>query len=179
MAKKKFDFKSEAPNLPKDPSALRLLEHYIELGQLGELEPAGLPAEPRYLVTYMNSQTGGAIRSATVVSVTNQSRTINRVFRFVLQRVPGQHRTRWGSSIRDSPRLHGRFRFTQSPRRDHRSQRSSQPGARLRRGPGNRELDVAGDRRQRSRDLHAGRQGWRNHGDHGFEVGGVRQTEHR
>jgi hypothetical protein len=80
MATKKFDFKGEAPNLPKDPSALRLLEHYIELGQLGELEPAGLPAEPRYLVTYMNSQTGGGIRSATVVSVTNQSRTINRVF---------------------------------------------------------------------------------------------------
>ena len=80
MAKKKFDLKRETPNLPKDPSALRLLEHYVELGQLGELEAAGLPAEPRYLVTYMNSQTGGAIRSATVVSVTNQSRVINRVY---------------------------------------------------------------------------------------------------
>jgi len=80
MATKKFDSKREAPNLPKDPAALRLLEHYVQLGQFGELEPAGLPAEPRYLVTYMNSQTGGPIRSATVVSITNQSRGINRVF---------------------------------------------------------------------------------------------------
>ncbi len=80
METKKFDFNREAPNVPKDPGALRLLEHYVELGQLGDLRPAGLPAEPRYLVTYMNSQTGGAIRSATVVSVTNQSRAINRVF---------------------------------------------------------------------------------------------------
>jgi len=80
MATKKFDFKRKAPNLPKDPTALRLLEHYVELGHLGELDPAGLPAEPRYLVTYMNSQTAGSIRSATVVSVTNQARVINRVF---------------------------------------------------------------------------------------------------
>jgi hypothetical protein len=80
MAVKKFDFKREGPHLPKDPTALKLLEHYVELGQLGTLEPAGLPAEPRYLVTYMNSQTGGRIRSATVVSITNQSRVINRVF---------------------------------------------------------------------------------------------------
>jgi hypothetical protein len=77
---KEFDFKRKAPNLPKDPSALKLLEHYVAVGQVGELEPVGLPAEPRYLVTYMNSQTGGPIRSATVVSITNQSRVINRVF---------------------------------------------------------------------------------------------------
>jgi hypothetical protein len=76
----KFDFNREAANVPKDPRALRLLEHYLELGQLGPLEAAGLPAEPRYLVTYMNSQTGGSIRSATVVSITNQSRVINRVW---------------------------------------------------------------------------------------------------
>jgi hypothetical protein len=80
MATTKFDFKREAPNMPKDPVALKLLESYVSVGQLGTLEPIGLPAEPRYLVTYMNSQTGGAIRSATVVSVTNQSRAINRVF---------------------------------------------------------------------------------------------------
>ena len=79
MATKKLDFKRETPNLPKDPAALKLLEHYVELGQLGSLEPSFLPAEPRYLVTYMNSQTGGAIRSATVVSITNQSRAVNRV----------------------------------------------------------------------------------------------------
>jgi hypothetical protein len=80
MATKKFDFKREAANLPKDPAALKLLEHYVELGQVGAVEAVGIPAEPRYLVTYMNSQTGGAIRSATVVSITNQSRVTNRVF---------------------------------------------------------------------------------------------------
>ncbi|MBZ5674149.1 MAG: hypothetical protein LAP61_07870 [Acidobacteriia bacterium] len=80
MATKKFDFKREAANLPKDPAALKLLEHYVELGQVGAVEAAGIPSEPRYLVTYMNSQTGGAIRSATVVSITNQSRVTNRVF---------------------------------------------------------------------------------------------------
>lgn len=79
MATKKFDFKREAANVPKDPAALRLLEHYVELGEVGAVEAAGLPSEPRYLVTYMNSQTGGAIRSATVVSITNQSRVTNRV----------------------------------------------------------------------------------------------------
>ena len=79
MATKKFDFKREAANVPKDPAALKLLEHYVELGQVGAVEAAGLPSEPRYLVTYMNSQTGGAIRSATVISITNQSRVTNRV----------------------------------------------------------------------------------------------------
>lgn len=80
MATKPIDFKREAPNLPKDPAALKLLENYVALGELGELPPIFLPSEPRYLVTYMNSQTGGPIRSATVVSITNQARTINRVF---------------------------------------------------------------------------------------------------
>ena len=79
MATKKLDFKREAPNLPKDPSARKLLENYVELGQLGPLEPIGLRPEPRYLVTYMNSQTTGKLRSATVVSITNQSRAVNRV----------------------------------------------------------------------------------------------------
>jgi hypothetical protein len=79
MATKKFDFKREAANVPKDPAAIKLLEHYIDLGQLGGLELPHLPSEPRYLVTYMNSQTGGAIRSATVVSITNMAKVTNRV----------------------------------------------------------------------------------------------------
>jgi hypothetical protein len=76
MATKKL----ESAKLPKDPRALKLIEHYIELGHFGEAEAIGVPAEPRYLVTYMNSQTGGRIRSATVVSITNMSRAVNRVF---------------------------------------------------------------------------------------------------
>ena len=74
------EFNREAPNWPTDPEVLKHLEREIEFGNLGELPPILLPAVPRYLVTYMNSQTRGRIRSATVVSVTNQSNAINRVF---------------------------------------------------------------------------------------------------
>jgi hypothetical protein len=70
----------KAPNVPTDPRALKRLERHIELGELEEISPvAGLPGAPRYLVTYMNSQTGGPIRSTTVVSVTNQSDKTNLV----------------------------------------------------------------------------------------------------
>jgi len=74
------EFNREAPNWPKDPQALERLEKQIELGNLGELPLTALPGKPRYLVTYMHSETGGRIRSATVVSVTNQSALTNRVF---------------------------------------------------------------------------------------------------
>ena len=74
------EFNREAPNWPTDPEALKRLERHIEIGDLRELPELALPNVPRYLVTYMNSQTGGRIRSATVVSVTNQSNSINRVF---------------------------------------------------------------------------------------------------
>lgn len=80
MAKKQ-EFNRKAPNWPKDPLALKRLERHIEFGELGELTPTTWPGgPPRYLVTYMNSQTRGRIRSATVVSITNQSNLLNRVF---------------------------------------------------------------------------------------------------
>jgi hypothetical protein len=69
-----------APDWPKDPQAIKRAERYLELGELGEPAALALPPTPRYLVTYMNSQTGGRVRSATIVSVTNQSPRINRVF---------------------------------------------------------------------------------------------------
>lgn len=75
-----IDAEKQSPKVPTDPRALRRLERHIELGELEELPLTALPSIPRYLVTYMNSQTGGPIRSATVVSVTNQSKLINRVF---------------------------------------------------------------------------------------------------
>ena len=80
MAKRpKFDRK--AANWPTDPVALKRLERHIEFGEIGEIAHPNWPGgPPRYLVTYMNSQTRGRIRSATVVSVTNQSNIINRVF---------------------------------------------------------------------------------------------------
>lgn len=74
------DLKRKGPHFPSEPRAVKRLERAIELGELedltGILEPRGVP---RYLVTYMKSETGGRIRSGTVVSVTNQSEKENRV----------------------------------------------------------------------------------------------------
>ena len=67
---------------PSDELSQKTLKQYIELGELGELDPKILPwpfIRGRYLVTYMNSNTSGRNRSATVVSVTNQSKNTNRV----------------------------------------------------------------------------------------------------
>lgn len=72
----------KGPHVPTEERALGRLSRAVELGEL-EVLPAlpGIPNTPRYLVTYMNSQTASStMRSATVVSVTNQSALINRVF---------------------------------------------------------------------------------------------------
>jgi len=72
----------QGPHIPSEKRALARLHRAVELGELEELPNIqGIPGIPRYLVTYMNSQTANdAMRSATVVSVTNQSKLINRVF---------------------------------------------------------------------------------------------------
>jgi hypothetical protein len=72
----------KGPNVPTEARALARLRQAVEAGSLEQLPNAvGIPSVPRYLVTYMNSQTSNeAMRSATVVSVTNQSSLINRVF---------------------------------------------------------------------------------------------------
>jgi hypothetical protein len=72
-------FNKEAANWPRDRRSVARLERRIELGEIGEFPTGGLTGPPRYLVTYMNSQTGGQIRSATIVSITNQSKLDNRV----------------------------------------------------------------------------------------------------
>jgi len=64
--------------VPADPRALARLRRHIELGEFEEV-PAALPGIPRYLVTFMRSQTGVAVRSATIVSVTNQAAWPNLV----------------------------------------------------------------------------------------------------
>jgi hypothetical protein len=66
-------------DFPTDPRALRLIEQELQIGNLGPIPPIFIPAKPRYLVTYMNSQTRGRSRSATVVTVTNQSSSSCRV----------------------------------------------------------------------------------------------------
>lgn len=69
----------KSPNVPTEKRALARLERSVELGELEELILPGFIAFPRYLVTYMNSQTGDRVRSATVVSVTNQAERPIRV----------------------------------------------------------------------------------------------------
>jgi hypothetical protein len=74
------DLTKKSPKVPTDRRALAKLKRHVELGELEEIaELAGVPGKPRYVVTYMHSQTGSPIRSATVVSVTNQSDRPNRV----------------------------------------------------------------------------------------------------
>ncbi|HEV8559672.1 MAG TPA: hypothetical protein VGR06_25320 [Actinophytocola sp.] len=73
------EFNEKAPNWPRDDRSLARLQRHIELGELGELPAGALRGNPRYLVTYMHSETGGKIRSATIVSITNQARGVNRV----------------------------------------------------------------------------------------------------
>jgi len=73
------DLTQKAPNVPTEERALARLRRNVELGQLEEVPGVLLPGEPLYLVTYMNSQTGGRIRSATIVTVTNQSTQTNLV----------------------------------------------------------------------------------------------------
>jgi hypothetical protein len=73
------EFDRSAPNFPQDPQAVKVFEKEIDLGNFGEVIIPPIFAVPRYLVTYMNSQTRNKIRSATVVSVTNQAKQPNRV----------------------------------------------------------------------------------------------------
>jgi hypothetical protein len=72
----------QGPHVPTDERALERLRRAVDTRELEELPRIpGIPNSPRYLITYMNSQTANnAMRSATVVSVTNQSSLINRVF---------------------------------------------------------------------------------------------------
>jgi hypothetical protein len=75
----------ESPNVPTEERALARLRRAVELGELEELPSlASFPNHPRYLVTFMKSDTATnvAMRSATVVSVTNQSSQVNRVYVF-------------------------------------------------------------------------------------------------
>lgn len=65
---------AKGPHVPTEERALARLRSRVQLGELEDLGSLTVPVFPRYLVTYMNSQTGGRLRSATVVSVTNQSK---------------------------------------------------------------------------------------------------------
>lgn len=77
MAAKEINRKTA--NVPTESRALKRFEQHIELGEFEEIESPWLPVHTRYLVTYMSSQTASRQRSATVVSVTNQSERPNVV----------------------------------------------------------------------------------------------------
>lgn len=78
MPEKKLITKS--PKVPTDPRARKRLEQVVEAGHLEDLVGVIVPIVfPRFLVTYMNSVTGGRLRSATVVSVTNRAEVPIRV----------------------------------------------------------------------------------------------------
>ena len=78
-------YRREAPHIPTEERALARLQLAVERGELQELPTlAGIRGIqgvlPRYLVTYMNSQTtNNAMRAATVVSVSNRAPLSNRV----------------------------------------------------------------------------------------------------
>ncbi len=64
----------KTPDAPTDANAKKELQRHMELGELADLaDIVKFPGTPRYVVTYMNSQKGGRIQSATIVTVTNQS----------------------------------------------------------------------------------------------------------
>ena len=78
MSSEQFE---KGPHIPTDDRALARLRRAIEFGELEDLTSLPVPGcPPRYLVTYMNSQTADdSMRSATVVSVTNQASVANLV----------------------------------------------------------------------------------------------------
>ena len=73
------EFNRKAAYWPTDPAAARHLETQIEIGNLGAVEGIAQPGTPRFLVTFMRSDTSGRIRSGTVVTVTNLQPVPNRV----------------------------------------------------------------------------------------------------
>jgi len=65
---------AKSPDTPTEAHAKKQLERHVQLGELEDLaDIVKFPGTPRYVVTYMNSQKGGTIQSATIVTVTNQS----------------------------------------------------------------------------------------------------------
>ena len=65
---------NEGLKVPGDSRAKRRLEELVARGEFEVIDPAAaLAGRPRYLVTFMRSLTGFQIRSATVVTVTNQA----------------------------------------------------------------------------------------------------------
>jgi hypothetical protein len=70
----------EGQKVPRDQRGKKRLAELVERGEFEAIDPAAaLPTRPRYLVTFMQSVTAFRIRSATVVTVTNQAPRPNLV----------------------------------------------------------------------------------------------------
>ncbi len=97
------------PNVPTEERAQARLRRAIELGELEELLPIpGFVSVPRYLVTYMNSQTANnAMRSATVVVRDQPESPDQPGVCHVLQRLVGRLLAGGHGSVRDPAAVHG------------------------------------------------------------------------
>jgi hypothetical protein len=70
----------EGLKVPRDARGKKRLAELVERGEFEAIDPAAaLSGRPRYLVTFMKSVTAFRIRSATVVTVTNQASPPNLV----------------------------------------------------------------------------------------------------
>jgi hypothetical protein len=72
-------FDAKAPNIPTSGRAAANFQKLVEEGLFEEVEHPGAHCGGRYLVTYMLSLATTKLRSATVISVTNQSPQPNLV----------------------------------------------------------------------------------------------------
>jgi hypothetical protein len=72
------DLTRESPKTPTEERAAQQLRRHVEAGRFEEILRC-VPTLPRYLVTFMKSVTAFPVRSATVVTVTNQSKQTIRV----------------------------------------------------------------------------------------------------
>jgi hypothetical protein len=62
-----------------EPREMAAIDGGEDSTAIEEFPPAWSPFVPRHMVTYVNSETAGTVRSATVVTVTNQAERINHV----------------------------------------------------------------------------------------------------
>ena len=156
-------YRREAPHIPTEERALARLQLAVERGELQELPTlAGIRGIqgvlPRYLVTYMNSQTtNNAMRAATVVSVSNRAPSIQPGGRHVLQRLDGRLGAGGHGGVHDPYAVLGELRITALAGRINCNERCSESGTDLRRRPRDRVVGVAVHCRERARVLYGRR----------------------
>jgi len=77
---------------PLEPREVAAIDGGADRPAIEEFSPAWSPFVPRHMVTYMSSETAGAVRSATIVTVTNEADTVNHVVVSYLEGFDGTSR---------------------------------------------------------------------------------------